>query len=209
MTGINLVKGQSINLSKEVPNSGLNKLRASIGWDNNKFNTGGKFDLDISIFGLEAYPQDPEHPYKLVNVTDFCFYNMKEYNNGTFTCCNGSLTYSGDNRTGEGEGDDEFINIDLSKVRPDIINLSIVVSISNPNNEGTTFGQVANSYVKLTNMESNEVVCNYDLGEDFSTETAVQFASIYRYNGEWKFKAFGLGYSAGIDAFIEEYNFVA
>jgi tellurium resistance protein TerD len=209
MAGINLVKGQSINLSKEVNSNGLNNLRASISWDSNKFNTGGKFDLDISIFGLEAYPQDPEHPYKLVSEVDLCFYNTTKNSRGEQSACNGALIYSGDNRTGEGDGDDEFIDIDLSKVRPDITNLSIIVSISDPDHVGINFGMVANSYVKLTNMETGEVICKYDLGEDFSTETAVQFASIYRYNGEWKFKAFGLGYTAGLDAFIEEYNYVS
>lgn len=201
---INLTKGQNINLSKEVAPSGLNNLRASIGWDANKFNTGGKFDLDISIFALEAFG---EGKYKLKNVSDFCFYNTDKDSSGKQTASNGALVYSGDNRTGDGDGDDEFIDIDLSKLRPEIVNLSIVVSISNPNNEGVTFGQIANAYIRLTDMSTSTEVCFYDLDEDFSTETAVQFASVYKHNGEWKFKAFGLGYQAGLDAFIEEYNY--
>lgn len=201
---INLTKGQNINLSKEVNANGLNNLRASIGWDSNKFNSGGKFDLDITIFALEPFG---EGGYKLANDSDMCFYNTPRDSSGKQSACNGSLVYSGDNRTGEGEGDDEFIDIDLSKVRAGITNLSIVVSISDPNNDGVNFGMVANSYVKLTNMATGEVICRYDLGEDFSTETAVQFASIYDYNGEWKFKAFGLGYNAGLGAFVEEYNY--
>jgi tellurium resistance protein TerD len=145
--------------------------------------------------------------YQLKDVSDLCFYNTARDTLGKQTACNGALVYSGDNRTGEGDGDDESIDINISKLRQGIVNLSIVVSISNPNNEGVTFGQVPASYVRLINMDTNEEVCRYDLGEDFSTETAVQFASIYDYNGEWKFKAFGNGYVAGLDAFIEDYNY--
>jgi tellurium resistance protein TerD len=201
---INLQKGQNINLSKEVTNDGLNNLRASIGWDSNKFNSGGKFDLDLTIFALEAFG---EGKYKLAYDSDMCFYNTPKDANGKQSACNGSLVYSGDNRTGEGEGDDEFTDINLSKLRAGIVNLSIVVSISDPNSDGINFGMIANAYVKLTNMTTGEVICNYNLGEDFSTETAVQVASIYSYNGEWKFKAFGLGYTAGLGDFVEEYNY--
>lgn len=191
---ISLVKGQAVNLSKEVTPQGLQNLRASIGWDSNKFASGGNYDLDISIFAL-ADAGNGE--YKLRSGSDFCFYNSP---NGA----NGSLKYSGDNRTGAGEGDDEYIDVDLSKAEADIVNFSIVVSIAA---EGVTFGQVANSYVKITNTLTNEVVLQYDLGEDFSTETAVQFGSIYRYNGEWKFKAIGQGFQAGLQDFLTEYKY--
>jgi len=206
---IDLVKGQSINLSKSVDSNGLKNLRASIGWDANKFTTSGKFDLDISIFALEDTVdavEKQEHQYTLVDVSDFCFYNTKKYT-GSNTCCNGALTYSGDNRSGEGDGDDEFIDIDLSKLRPGVTNLSVVVSVSDPEGLGHNFGMIPNSFVTLTNKLTNETVCTYNLSEEFSVETAVQVASIYLYNGEWKLKAFGLGYVAGLDAFIAEYNY--
>ena len=191
---ISLVKGQAVNLSKEVTPQGLQNLRASIGWDSNKFSTGGSFDLDISIFAL-ADAGNGE--YKLRSGSDFCFYNNP-------TAANGSLKYSGDNRTGAGDGDDEYIDVDLSKADASVVNFSIVVSIAA---EGVTFGQVSNSYVKITNTLTNEVVLQYDLGEDFSTETAVQFGSIYRYNGEWKFKAIGQGFQAGLQDFLTEYKY--
>lgn len=200
--GINLSKGQNINLSKTVSEETLSNLRAAIGWSENKFANGAKFDLDISVFALEAN----ENGYKLVDVKDFCFYNCKQYT-GSNVAANGALTYSGDNRTGAGEGDDEFIDIDLSKTKSGIVNYSIIVSISDPEGKGLNFGMVSDCYVRITNKATNEEVCKYDLAEEFSTETAVQVGSIYLYNNEWKFKAIGSGYTAGLDAFISEYQF--
>jgi tellurium resistance protein TerD len=194
---INLQKGQSINLSKEVNAQGLQNLRASIGWDPNKFNTGGKFDLDISCFALADLGGGS---YKLQKGSDFCFYNAP-------ISANGALKYSGDNTTGGGEGDDEYIDIDLSKAEAGITNFSIVVSIPEPLNRTLNFGMVSNSYVRITNTLTGEEIARYDLGEDFSTETAVQFGSIYLYNNEWKFKAIGQGFQAGLSEFLEEYKY--
>lgn len=201
--GINLTKGQNINLTKTVP--GLNNLCACIGWEMNKYNTGGKYDLDISIFALSDYT---DGTYKLSSVDDFCFYNTEKDSEGNQTAANTALKYSGDNRTGEGDGDDEFITIDLSKSRPNITNYSIIVSISDPDNKGLNFGSIGSCYVRLTNISTGEEILRYDMAEDFSTETAVQFGSLYLYNGEWKFKAIGAGYVAGLQAFLDEYNYV-
>lgn len=194
---INLVKGQGINLSKEVPNA-LSTLKASIGWEPNKYNTGGQFDLDISIFALEKHPT-LEGEYLLAKGTDFCFYNNP-------ISTDGSLKYSGDNRTGQGEGDDEYINIDLSKGRSSIINYTVVVSISDPNTEGHNFSMI-DSYVRLINTANNQEIVYYKLSEQFTTETAVQVGSIYLENNEWKFKAMGAGYSAGLQDFINSFYY--
>jgi len=191
---INLSKGQNINLSKEVP--GLKKLKLGLSWDTSKFESNGKFDLDVSLFCLEKDEQGPI----MKRQEDFVFYNNK-------ISADGSIVHNGDNRTGDKDGDDETIDIDLTKIDSRIKEISVIVTIDDAITKRQNFGMVENASIKLYNTETGEVIGKYDLTEVFSTETAVQFGSLYIFEGEWKFKAVGAGFSVGLNAFIEQYRF--
>lgn len=191
---INLKKGENINLTKTAP--GLTRIRIGLGWDLNKFNTGGQYDLDVSAFVCKLVNDAP----KLISENHLVFYNNK-------STPEGSVIHGGDNRTGAGDGDDEVIFIDLSKLLAETADISIIVTIYEAIERAQNFGQVSRAYVKLYNDETDEVLAQYNLSDDFSRETALQFASIYRdSNGEFRFKAIGAGYEAGLDAFVAEYS---
>lgn len=183
---INLEKGGRINLGKEAP--ALKTIRIGLGWDANKFDDGKKFDLDASVFGLKNDV--------LYSEGYFVFYN-------NLKSPDGAIIHHGDERTGDTVGDDEKITIELLSLNKDIDELSVIVTIFEPN---FNFGQVKNSYIKLYNAETNEEIAKYELEDDFSMETAVQFGSLMKKNNEWIFKAVGAGYKRGLDEFVKVYG---
>ncbi len=190
--GINLQKGQKISLEKVAP--GLVAAFLGLGWDVNPTDTGGDFDLDASVFLLGANE-------KLVSDKHLIFYN-----NLTSPDPDQSIKLMGDNRTGEGEGDDEGMVIDLRKVPNDIQKIVITVTIYDADKRGHNFGQVRNAYVRLVNVQTKEEVLRYDLEEDFSIETALIMAEIYRKDGDWRMNAVGAGYQGGLEALLNRYQ---
>ncbi|MFJ7737609.1 TerD family protein [Lysinibacillus sp. NPDC097287] len=188
--GIQLSKGQRIDLMKQDP--GLNNVGIGLGWDVKQFDGGIDFDLDASVFLLDASG-------KCRNEQDFIFYN-------NLTSSDQSIVHTGDNRTGEGDGDDEKILVNLKQVSPQIEKIVVTVTIYDAEGRRQNFGQVLNAYVRLTNEDTGSEVLRYDLGEDFSIETAVVFCELYRHNGEWKFAAVGSGYQGGLGALVNAYG---
>lgn len=186
----NLEKGGRFNLSKEAP--GLAKLKLGLGWDANAFDTGGSFDLDVSIFGLGANG-------KIVNNEHFIFYNQLQTGNG-------SIIHKGDNKEGAGAGDDETILVDLSKLDPGVTEVSVIVTIHEADVRKQNFGQVRNSFIKLYNDETGVILAQYNLEDDFSVETAVQFGSLFKKDGNWQFKAVGAGFKKGLGDFVGIYT---
>ncbi|OYO25690.1 TerD family protein [Janthinobacterium sp. PC23-8] len=178
---ISLQKGGNVNLSKEAPN--LKKIIIGLGWDP-RSTDGATFDLDGSAFLLK-------NDGKVRGDSDFIFYN-------NLKSTDGSVVHTGDNQTGEGEGDDERIEIDLSRVPGDIERISITVTIHDADARRQNFGMVSKAFIRCLNAEGEREIARYDLSEDSSTETAMIFGEIYRYNGEWKFKAIGQGFNGGL-----------
>lgn len=178
---ISLVKGANINLSKEAP--GLEKISLGLGWGK-RLTSGAEFDLDASAFLLTDSG-------KVRSDADFIFYKQT-----TSTCH--SVVHTGDNRTGEGDGDDEVINVDLSKVPSDVQKIVFTVTIYDHATRNQNFGMVSNAYIRVLNQGNGSEVARYDLSEDASTVTAMIFGELYRNNGEWKFKAVGQGFSNGL-----------
>ena len=178
---VSLSKGGNVSLEKAAP--GITKILVGLGWDE-RATDGVQFDLDASVFLLN-------NNGKVRTDGDFIFYN-----NLKSSC--GSVEHQGDNRTGEGDGDDEAIKINLSNVPADVQKISVAVTIHDAAAGGLNFGQVANAFIRVVNDETNEEVARYDLSEDYSIETALIFGEIYRHNDEWKFKAVGQGYEGGL-----------
>jgi tellurium resistance protein TerD len=178
---ISLNKGGNLSLSKEAP--GLTKILVGLGWDT-RSTDGQAFDLDASAFLLG--PGD-----KVRGDTDFIFYNQLKSPEG-------SVEHTGDNTTGEGEGDDEVIKVDLSKVPPEIQKISVAVTIHDAEARRQNFGMVTNAFVRIVNDSNGSEITRYDLSEDASTETAMIFAELYRNGAEWKFRAVGQGYNGGL-----------
>ena len=178
---ISLQKGGNVNLSKEAPN--LKKIIVGLGWDP-RSTDGATFDLDGSAFLLK-------NDGKVRGDSDFIFYN-------NLKSTDGSVVHTGDNTTGEGEGDDERIEIDLTRVPADIDRISITVTIHDAEARRQNFGMVSKAFIRCLNAEGEKEIARYDLSEDSSTETAMIFGEIYRYNGEWKFKAIGQGFNGGL-----------
>ena len=187
---ISLAKGQKVDLTKGNP--GLSKILIGLGWDVNRYDGGSQFDLDASAFMLGDNGKVPSDD-------EFIFYNQAKHKSG-------SVEYMGDNRTGEGEGDDEQIKIDLSKVPANIQKISFTVTIDQAEERKQNFGQVENSFIRVVDEANNKELIRYDLGEDFSIETAVVVAEIYRHGGEWKFQAIGSGFSGGLAALGKNYG---
>ncbi|MFT6806404.1 MAG: tellurium resistance protein TerD [Glaciecola sp.] len=180
---VSLSKGGNVSLDKVAP--GMSKVLVGLGWDE-RATEGAEFDLDASIFLLKS-------DGKVRSDDDFIFYN-------NLISSDGSVVHQGDNRTGEGDGDDEAVKIDFSKVPSDVDKISVTVTIHDGVNRSQNFGQVANAFIRIVNDDSNEEVARYDLSEDYSVETAMIFGEIYRHNGDWKFKAVGQGYEGGLKA---------
>ena len=181
---ISLAKGQKIDLTKTNP--GLSKILIGLGWDIKRYDGGEQFDLDASSFLLGAGS-------KVTSDDDFIFYNQPKHKSG-------AVEYLGDNRTGEGEGDDEQIKVDLSKVPADIQEISFTVTIHEADVRKQNFGQVENAFIRVVDEGNNKELIRYDLGEDFSVETAIVVGKLYRQGGEWKFQAIGSGFSGGLAA---------
>lgn len=179
---ISLQKGQKVDLTKGNP--GLIKLMVGLGWDTNKYDGGNDFDLDAAAFLLGDTG-------KVKDQSDFVFYGNKEH-------ASGSVVHMGDNLTGEGDGDDEVIHVDLSKVPADINKVTFTVTIYDPEVRKQNFGQVSNAYIRIVDEVNNTELIRYDLGEDFSIETAVVVGEIYRNGAEWKFNAVGSGFQGGL-----------
>lgn len=187
---INLSKGQKVDLTKGNP--GLDSILAGLGWDTNRYDGGHDFDLDVSIFMTNEQG-------KVDTDTNFVFYNNPKD-------AAGGVVYSGDNRTGEGEGDDETVNITLSKVPADVAKISFTVTIHEAQARGQNFGQVSNAYIRIVDTAKNEELLRYDLGEDYSIETAIVVAELYRHGGEWKFAAIGSGFQGGLEALCRNFG---
>jgi tellurium resistance protein TerD len=188
--GVSLSKGQKVSLTKDNP--GLKKVVVGLGWDVNAFDTGGSFDLDAAAFLLADTG-------KVTKQEDFVFY-------GNLSHPSGAVTHLGDNKDGAGDGDDEQIKIDLSLVPAEITKIAFTVTIYEADKRNQNFGQVANAFIRIFNEETGEEMLRYDLGEDFSIETAAVFGELYRNNGEWKFNAIGSGYQGGLKALCASFG---
>ena len=187
---INLSKGGNINLSKTAPT--MNKVDLGLGW-NPRATDGKAFDLDAVAFltGEDG---------KVRLDGEFIFFNQK-----TSPC--GSVNHKGDNRTGDGEGDDETISVDLSKVPQEVVKIVFAVTIHEGQQNGQNFGMVDRAYIRVINQDANaEELARFDLSEDGSTEVAMIFGELYRHSGEWKFKAVGQGFSGGLGALAASYG---
>ncbi len=182
---INLEKGQRVAVELPVFTIGL-------GWDTNQSCTGSDFDLDASAFILGENG-------KILADEYFVFYNNLESPDG-------AVTHTGDNLTGEGEGDDESIMIDLSKLDPRAAEITFVATIHKADERRQNFGQVRNAFIRIYNAATGEEILRYDLDEDFSVETAVEFGRLYKRNGQWKFEAIGTGQKAGLAEYLNKYN---
>lgn len=191
---INLEKGGRINLSKDNPN--LKKIRVGLGWDANQFDTGADFDLDASAFVCTT--NGSGNP-TLISDEFLVFYNHK-------ATPDNAVVHSGDNRTGSGAGDDETITVDLAKMDANATEISFIVTIHEAITRGQNFGQVNNSYISIYDDETGTELAKYALEEEFSTETAVQFGSLYKKDGNWLFKAIGSGFKKGLGDFVALYG---
>ncbi len=188
---ISLSKGGNLSLSKTDPT--LTKLLIGLGWDE-RATSGQDFDLDASAFLLTALG-------KVRGDHDFIFYNQLK-------SADGSVEHTGDNRTGLGDGDDEVIKVDLTRIAPEIDKIAITVTIHDAALRGQNFGQVSNAFIRVVNEQTGAEVVRFDLAEDYSIETAMVFGEVYRYNGEWKFRAVGQGYGGGLAAMCAQYGIV-
>ncbi|MER2527748.1 MAG: TerD family protein [Candidatus Competibacter denitrificans] len=186
---ISLQKGGNVSLSKQVP--GLKRVRFGLGWDLRKTD-GSAFDLDASAFVLNA-------DGKVLSDQHFVFYNNPKDPSG-------AVAHQGDNRTGEGAGDDEVIEITLDSMEANTAKVAFVVTIHDADARKQNFGQVSNAYIRALNAEGDQEIARYDLSEDASTETAMIFGELYRNNDEWKFKAIGQGYAGGLAAVARDFG---
>ncbi len=186
---ISLQKGGNVNLSKEAP--GIQNVTIGLGW-NPRATDGQAFDLDAVVFMLGAND-------KVRSDADFIFYNQAK------SSC-GSVTHQGDNRTGDGDGDDETVLIDLSKVPADVNKVIFGVTIHDGQQRGQNFGQVSNAYIRVVNNAGGSEVARYDLSEDSSTEAAMIFGELYKNNNEWKFRAVGQGFQGGLGPLAGSYG---
>ncbi|WP_369393819.1 TerD family protein [Streptomyces sp. CG1] len=187
--GISLAKGGNVSLSKEAP--GLTAVEIGLGWDV-RTTTGADYDLDASALLLNASG-------KVISDQHFVFYN-------NLRSPDGSVEHTGDNLTGEGEGDDEVIKVNLAVVPADVDRIVFPVSIHEADARGQSFGQVGNAYIRVVNQAGGQEIARYDLSEDASTETAMLFGELYRHGGEWKFRAVGQGYASGLRGIAADFG---
>jgi tellurium resistance protein TerD len=188
---VNLSKGGIVNLAKQAPR--LQRAKLGLAWDPNQSDTGQQFDLDASAFMLNK-------DGKVISSNHMIFYN-------NLNSPEGSVKHLGDNRTGQGDGDDESITIDLAKVPAEVTEISFIVTIDDAAARGQNFGQVRNSRITLYNADDNASVAKYELREDFSGETAVQFGSLERNSqGSWSFSAVGRGWNRGLADVVRLYG---
>ena len=187
---VSLSKGQKVDLTKGNP--GLSNIVIGLGWDTNRFDTGGAFDLDASAFLTGA-------DGKVVNERSFIFYNNPKNDNG-------SVEHSGDNKTGDGSGDDEIVKVDLANVPAEVSEVNFTITIHDAVARNQNFGMVDNCYVRVLDPAKNEELIRYDLNEDFSIETAIVVGKMNRNNGEWKFQAIGSGFQGGLEALARNFG---
>ncbi|MCI8796219.1 MAG: TerD family protein [Dorea sp.] len=187
---INLTKGQKVDLTKKNPS--LKNIMVGLGWDVNEFDSGADFDLDAAAFMLGANGKCPTEK-------EFVFYGNLEHTSG-------AVKHMGDNLTGEGEGDDEQIEVSLAKIPPNVERIAFTVTIYDAEPRRQNFGQVSNSYIRIVDADTDSELIRYDLGEDFSIETAVVVGELYKHNGEWKFNAIGSGFQGGLAALCGHYG---
>jgi tellurium resistance protein TerD len=186
---ISIAKGGNVSLSKEAP--GLTKILIGLGWDA-RATDGADFDLDASAFLCAENG-------KVRSDADFIFYNQLKSSDG-------SVEHTGDNLTGEGEGDDEAIKVDLSRVPAEIQKIAVAVTIHDADNRKQNFGMVQNAFIRVVNDSDNKEIARYDLSEDYSTETALIFGEVYRHGAEWKFRAVGQGFQGGLAPLARNYG---
>lgn len=186
---VSLVKGGNVSLSKVAPS--LKRILVGLGWEP-QVSTGDDFDLDASAFLVGENG-------KVRKDEDFIFYNQLKSN------C-GSVEHTGDNRTGEGDGDDEELLINLEKVPEVIKRVVITVTIHDAEIRSQNFGQVSNAFIRIVNLDNDVEIARFDLTEDYSTETAMIFGEIYRHGGEWKFKAVGQGFNGGLEVMCSQFG---
>lgn len=186
---LTLQKGGNLSLTKT--DASLTKLLIGLGWDP-RATDGVEFDLDASAFLLGANG-------KVRSEADFVFYNQLKSTDG-------SVEHAGDNRTGAGDGDDEVLKVDLSRVPADVDKIAFIVTIHDAEGRKQNFGQVGGSFIRIANEVTGAEVVRYDLAEDASTETAMIFAELYRNNGEWKFRAVGQGFAGGLKALANSFG---
>jgi tellurium resistance protein TerD len=182
---INLQKGQRENINAP-------KFTIGLGWDTNNSSTGSGFDLDASVFILGDNR-------KIISDSHFVFYN-------NLKSPDEAVIHTGDNLTGDGDGDDEQVKIDLTKINPAVKEICIVVTIHDAVNRKQNFGQVRNSFIRIVDDSNNTEMVKYELEEDFSIETAVEFGRIYNKDGQWKFEAIGVGMKGGLEDYLNKYN---
>lgn len=187
--GISLVKGGNLSLTKAAP--GLTKVLVGLGWDA-RTTTGDKFDLDASALGCGGAGTVISNDY-------FIFFNQTRSPDG-------AIEHLGDNRTGEGAGDDEVVAVDLAAAPAPLDKVVFVTSIYDAETSGITFGQVRNAYIRVVNAADNSELARYDLSEDASVETAMVFGELYRNGADWKFRAIGQGYSSGLAGIAKDYG---
>ncbi len=178
---VSLSKGGNVSLSKEEP--GLTRILIGLGWDT-RTTDGTDFDLDASAFLLAAGD-------KVRGDADFIFYN-------NLRSTDGSVEHTGDNRTGEGDGDDEAVKVDLATVPTEVQKIAVAVTIHDGEARRQSFGMVSNAFIRVVNDATGREIARYDLSEDASTETAMIFGEVYRHNAEWKFRAVGQGFKGGL-----------
>ncbi|MFW0737735.1 TerD family protein [Flavobacterium sp. T12S277] len=182
---INLQKGQRENINAP-------KFTIGLGWDTNSSSTGSGFDLDASVFILGDNK-------KIISDSHFVFYN-------NLKSPDDAIIHTGDNLTGDGDGDDEQIKIDLTKINSAVKDICVVVTIHDAENRRQNFGQVRNSFIRIVDESNNSELVKYELEEDFSIETAVEFGRIYNKDGQWKFEAIGVGMKGGLEDYLNKYN---
>jgi tellurium resistance protein TerD len=187
--GVSLNKGGNVSLTKQAPN--LTAVVVGLGWDA-RTTSGAAFDLDASA--LMIGPGD-----RILSDQHFVFFN-------NLTSPDGSVEHTGDNLTGEGEGDDESIKVDLAHVPEQVTRIVFPVSIYQAEERGQSFGQVRNAFIRIVNQADEQELARYDLSEDASSETAMIFGEIYRHLGEWKFRAIGQGYATGLHGIAKDFG---
>ena len=187
---INLSKGQKVDLTKG--NASLKHIMVGLGWDVNAFDSGADFDLDASAFMCGANGKCPTEK-------EFVFYGNLEHPSG-------AVKHQGDNLTGEGDGDDEQIFVDLKAIPESVDKIAFTVTIYEAQERRQNVGQVSNAYIRIVDEDTNQELIRYDLGEDFSIETAIVVGELYRHNGEWKFNAIGSGFQGGLAALCGHYG---
>ena len=187
---INLSKGQKVDLTKGNP--GLKNIMVGLGWDVNAFDTGADFDLDAAAFMLGSNGKCPTDK-------EFVFYGNLEHPSG-------AVKHMGDNRTGDGEGDDEEMEIALADVPANVERIAFTVTIYEAETRRQNFGQVSNAFIRIVDDATAKELIHFDLGEDFSIETAVVVGELYKHNGEWKFNAIGSAFQGGLAALCGHYG---